>query len=308
MDRAERRPDAGRLSRYLVVGALLLLAAAGLVRSGLADGPVTEEQRSEQLASSLRCPTCQGLSVADSNSPLAQSMRGIIEERVAAGESDAVVRQFFVDRYGEWVLLAPPASGSGWLVWAVPVLAVLLGVAVAAQRVGRRGGRGTGVLPAVPQPVRWVGAGSVLAVALGVLVTTNMGERAADGLPTGTAPVAAQGPAAGPDGTAVGSGVSARARLQTLRAAVTERPDDVGLRLALASTAFESGRPGIVRTQATAVLDRQPDNVDALLLRGLAARSSEDGAAVAALRRFLDLAPKDHPGLPLVRTVLGGRR
>lgn len=290
------------------MGLLVLLAAVGLVRSGQAGGPVTEEQRSEQLASSLRCPTCQGLAVADSNSPLAQSMRGIIEERVAAGDSDVAIRQFFVDRYGDWVLLAPSASGAGWLVWAVPVLAVLLGAAVAAQRVGRRDGRGPAVLRTVPQPVRWVAAGGALAVALGVLVTTNLGERAADGLPTGTAPVAAQEPAAGPDGAAPGSGTSAETRLQTLRAAVAERPDEVPLRLALASTALESGRLATVRTQTAQVLDREPDNVDALLLRGLAARSPEDEKAMAGLRRFLELAPRNHPGVPLVRRLLGEPR
>lgn len=285
-----------------VLAVLVVIAVAGLVRSAGVGGPTTEAERAQAVAASLRCPTCQGLSVADSSSPLAKSMRRIIDEQVAAGESEHEVREYFVDRYGDWVLLSPRAEGSGWLVWALPGAAVLVGLLAAAQLVRRR----TEARPVRgSQAVRWVTVGGVLAAALGVLISVNLDERGEGELATGNVtPLGAQAPAATPpeDETATGS------NLQQLEAAVEQSPEDVRLRLALASGAFESGRLDVVRAQADEVLGREPGNVDALMLRGLAAESAEDEEARAALRRFLELAPSDHPAVPLVEELLGGRR
>lgn len=285
-----------------VLVVLVVIAVAGLVRSAGVGGPTTEAERAQAVAASLRCPTCQGLSVADSSSPLAKSMRRIIDEQVAAGESEHEVREYFVDRYGDWVLLSPRAEGSGWLVWALPGAAVLVGLLAAAQLVRRR----TEARPVRgSQAVRWVTVGGVLAAALAVLISVNLDERGEGELATGNVtPLGAQAPAATPpeDETATGS------NLQQLEAAVEQSPEDVRLRLALASGAFESGRLDVVRAQADEVLGREPGNVDALMLRGLAAESAQDEEARAALRRFLELAPSDHPAVPLVEELLGGRR
>lgn len=285
-----------------VLAVLVVIAVAGLVRSAGVGGPTTEAERAQAVAASLRCPTCQGLSVADSSSPLAKSMRRIIDEQVAAGESEHEVREYFVDRYGDWVLLSPRAEGSGWLVWALPGAAVLVGLLAAAQLVRRR----TEARPVRgSQAVRWVTVGGVLAAALAVLISVNLDERGEGELATGNVtPLGAQAPAATPpeDETATGS------NLQQLEAAVEQSPEDVRLRLALASGAFESGRLDVVRAQADEVLGREPGNVDALMLRGLAAESAQDEEARAALRRFLELAPSDHPAVPLVEELLGGRR
>lgn len=301
MDRPARRTSS-RAVTTAVLAVLVVIAVAGLVRSAGVGGPTTEAERAQAVAASLRCPTCQGLSVADSSSPLAKSMRRIIDEQVAAGESEHEVREYFVDRYGDWVLLSPRAEGSGWLVWALPGAAVLVGLLAAAQLVRRR----TEARPVRgSQAVRWVTVGGVLAAALGVLISVNLDERGEGELATGNVtPLGAQAPAATPpeDETATGS------NLQQLEAAVEQSPEDVRLRLALASGAFESGRLDVVRAQADEVLGREPGNVDALMLRGLAAESAEDEEARAALRRFLELAPSDHPAVPLVEELLGGRR
>ena len=117
-----------------VLATLLLLAGAA------AAAPV-DEKTVHDVAAQLRCVVCQSLSVADSPSETASQMRGIIRERLAAGESPAEVRAYFVEKYGEWILLAPPKSGFNLLVWVVPFVGLGLGlvlVAVVLRRWSRK--------------------------------------------------------------------------------------------------------------------------------------------------------------------------
>ena len=83
--------------------------------------------RAGDLAAELRCPDCEGLSVADSPTSSARAIRRDIERRIAAGESDSEIRQAYVDRYGESILLNPEGSGLGLLVWGLPVVALVVG-------------------------------------------------------------------------------------------------------------------------------------------------------------------------------------
>jgi cytochrome c-type biogenesis protein CcmH len=98
--------------------------------------PVSDET-AHQIASELRCVVCQNLSVADSPSEMAAQMRAIVRERLAAGDSPAQVREYFVQRYGEWILLSPRRRGFNLLVWGMPVLAVVVGLVVVAVLVRR---------------------------------------------------------------------------------------------------------------------------------------------------------------------------
>jgi cytochrome c-type biogenesis protein CcmH len=107
-----------------VVVAALVIAGAG--RSHPSRSPAA---RAHAIASELRCPVCQGLSVADSPSPTAKAIYEDVRRRVDAGESDGAIRSFYVGRYGEWVLLRPETSGTGALVWILPVTVLLLGAA-----------------------------------------------------------------------------------------------------------------------------------------------------------------------------------
>ena len=128
------------VSRRVVLGvlSLLLIVSAGAALRQ-ANQPVAQSQleRAAAIADTLRCPTCQGLSVADSPSSIAAGMRQIIAEQVAQGRSAEQIRQFFIDRYGPWILLSPPGDGLGFLVWMLPVGVVAAG-AVAATFVARR--------------------------------------------------------------------------------------------------------------------------------------------------------------------------
>lgn len=93
--------------------------------------------RSETLANELRCPTCAGLSVADSTTPLAVSSRQEIDRRIAAGETDQQIRDYFVSRYGTQALLSPPSQGVAGLVWALPVGGAVLAVILVALALNR---------------------------------------------------------------------------------------------------------------------------------------------------------------------------
>ena len=86
-------------------------------------GPVTEDQRVERITSVVRCPTCQGLSVAQSDAPAATAIDDEVRRRVQAGESDGQIKDYLVSRYGQDIILTPEAEGVGLLVWALPVLA-----------------------------------------------------------------------------------------------------------------------------------------------------------------------------------------
>jgi cytochrome c-type biogenesis protein CcmH/NrfF len=87
------------------------------------------DRQVKEVSAQLRCVVCQGLSIQDSPSTLAQEMRGVVREQLAAGRSPEQVKAYFVDRYGEWVLLRPKASGFNLLVYLLPVVMIVGGAA-----------------------------------------------------------------------------------------------------------------------------------------------------------------------------------
>ncbi len=111
-------------ARAPLVGlALALVLAAGAA----AQARRVAEQQVQDVAAQLRCVVCQNLSVADSPSEMASQMRAIVRERLEAGEAPEQVVQYFVERYGEWILLSPRRHGFNLLVWAMPAVAVAVG-------------------------------------------------------------------------------------------------------------------------------------------------------------------------------------
>jgi len=124
-----------------VLGLVLSAYAPQKAGSALLDPP--REARVQALGKQLRCPMCQGLSIADSGSSAARAQMDKVRELVAAGKTDQEIRDFFISRYGEWALLDPPASGMNLLVWVLP-LALLVGGGFAIARTMRR--------PAPPPP------------------------------------------------------------------------------------------------------------------------------------------------------------
>ncbi len=95
------------------------------------------EARAMALGDELRCPVCQGMPIAESPADMAQSMMGRVRELVAEGKSDAEVKGYFVERYGEWVLLSPVAEGFNLTVWLLPGLAFVVALALVGLYVAR---------------------------------------------------------------------------------------------------------------------------------------------------------------------------
>lgn len=117
--------------RAAALALALSIGAAG-ARPAVAQEAVTSrnltlEERTRMVASELRCPVCQGNSIQDSPSELAQEMKGVVRDQLAAGKTPDEVKQYFIDKYGEWILLEPKASGFNLVVYLLPVVGVLIG-------------------------------------------------------------------------------------------------------------------------------------------------------------------------------------
>lgn len=123
------------LMALLPVGAIAQVGTVVPPSTGPADSVL--EATTSMLASELRCPVCQGNSIQDSPSELAQEMRSVIRDQLRAGKTPDDVRAYFVDKYGEWILLAPKAQGFNLVVYLVPFLAIVLGGAVVLRTVRR---------------------------------------------------------------------------------------------------------------------------------------------------------------------------
>jgi cytochrome c-type biogenesis protein CcmH len=106
---------------------LFLLVAMPAFATQVTEDPL--ERQVLDIAKDLRCTVCQNQPVAESNADLARDMRAIIREQVQAGKSRDEIVAYFVDRYGDYVLMNPPKRGSGAIVWAGPLaLLVVVGV------------------------------------------------------------------------------------------------------------------------------------------------------------------------------------
>jgi len=92
-----------------------------------APAPDLEEQ-TRAIATELRCVVCQNLSVADSPSEMAQQMRGVVRDQLREGKTPQEIKNYFVSKYGEWVLLKPEKSGFSLLVWVVPFVVLIAGL------------------------------------------------------------------------------------------------------------------------------------------------------------------------------------
>ena len=130
-DTSPPRRVAGRLGALALALVLAAVAAVAWAQDDALDPEVFA------IGSELRCPTCVSESVAQSSAAIAREMRVIIQDQLNEGRSRAEILAFFQDRYGDWILLNPPARGALLIVWLLPVLAVLVGAFLLVRLVRR---------------------------------------------------------------------------------------------------------------------------------------------------------------------------
>jgi cytochrome c-type biogenesis protein CcmH len=118
--------------RRLLALSLGFLALAGVAHAAAPEASLSDpaqEARAQALAREIRCVVCENEPVALSSAEIAVDMRAAIRERVKAGDSDAQVRRFFAERYGEFVLLRPRMGLDTLALWSAPFLLLLIGAA-----------------------------------------------------------------------------------------------------------------------------------------------------------------------------------
>lgn len=108
---------------------LVLMAPAYAVQPDEVLPDAAMENRAREISTGLRCLVCQNESIDDSDAPLARDLRILVRDRLKAGDSDAEVKAYVVDRYGEFVLLKPVFGMHTILLWLGPVIVFLCGLA-----------------------------------------------------------------------------------------------------------------------------------------------------------------------------------
>jgi cytochrome c-type biogenesis protein CcmH len=117
--------------KHLVVLPALLLASLSLAaQEPLGFDDPAQEARYKNLTEELRCTVCQNQNLADSDAPLAQDLRKEIHKMMTAGRSDAEIKTFLVERYGDFVLYRPPMQGNTLALWAIPGVLLFGGAVV----------------------------------------------------------------------------------------------------------------------------------------------------------------------------------
>jgi cytochrome c-type biogenesis protein CcmH len=133
------------VKRLLVLGALLLTAPA-LAQEEQSTAPYAyrqlddpaQETEAQDLMESLRCLQCQGQSIADSDAPIAGSMRSLVRERIAKGEEPEAIRGWLIERYGDYVSYAPQLTTLTWPLFAVPAVLMLIAFLLLRRRFMRQ--------------------------------------------------------------------------------------------------------------------------------------------------------------------------
>ena len=108
------------------------------VQEPLVFDSMLQEDRFNQLTLELRCLVCQNQNLADSDAQLAHDLRAEVHEMLVAGKSDDEIKQFMVERYGDFVLYRPPVQKNTYLLWLAPMALLLIGGVVLRSSIKKR--------------------------------------------------------------------------------------------------------------------------------------------------------------------------
>ena len=114
----------------LIVLSLILSMPAHAVQPDEMLSDAALEERAREISKEVRCLVCRNESIDDSNAGLARDLRLLVRERLVAGDSDSEVKEYLVDRYGEFVLLKPVFSMANAALWIAGPLLFVLGLIV----------------------------------------------------------------------------------------------------------------------------------------------------------------------------------
>lgn len=122
----------------LLVAVLLLAGPAFAVQPDEMLSDPGLEARARHISQGLRCTQCRNENIDESNAGIARDLRLLVRERLLAGDSDAEVIDYVVDRYGEFVLLQPTVTGMNWVLWLAGPVMLLAAGGIAFAYVRRR--------------------------------------------------------------------------------------------------------------------------------------------------------------------------
>ena len=142
----------------LVAMAWLSLTAYTAHAQEYAELPDELEVRAQRLYVNTMCPQCSGQTIQQSRAPIAVTMREIIRARLLEGDTDEAITAFLVEAYGDGVLASPPKRGFSAIVWIIPPLGILLGMA--AVYLAMRSMRAPGPAPAMGVPAQSASEGA----------------------------------------------------------------------------------------------------------------------------------------------------
>jgi len=131
--------DRHRLRPWAPLAVLVVVVAVALALGASRGGPApTPAQRANAIDALVRCPSCDGISVANSSASTAVAIRHAVAARVRAGQDDSQIDAFLVSRYGPSILLRPPVHGWTAWVWVLPPAALAVSVAAFVSVLWRR--------------------------------------------------------------------------------------------------------------------------------------------------------------------------
>lgn len=111
---------------WLALSAVTAIRAPMVLANDTIDAAAFQDQFRD-VASDLRCPTCVGLSVLESDAPFSKQIKDEVTNQLKAGKSHEEILTFFTERYGPWILRVPPKTGVSILAWAIPLAVLLAG-------------------------------------------------------------------------------------------------------------------------------------------------------------------------------------
>jgi cytochrome c-type biogenesis protein CcmH len=142
-----------KLKQIIIVIMTCVISLSSLAQTQQVQEPLVFESQAQQdrfdkLTKELRCLVCQNQNLADSDAQLAHDLRAEVHELLLSGRTDDEIKQFLVDRYGDFVLYRPPLQQNTYLLWIAPLVLLLIGAWVLRASIGKR----TEMLEAADEP------------------------------------------------------------------------------------------------------------------------------------------------------------